>query len=323
MKRFLPLIIGLSTLLFSFTIVKNTSLTNSNFLVTTLFDICEFKAAVGGSLHCAGMPAELTVTPDCEGTTIANVLVANLHSNPIIGQQYSLPSGVPAMYIETEANGVIEVTDPITTFDYNGRIKKVGAISYPIFEHECALTFDMFESCTNGSTSIMFDAKLTLDNGTIYPVIDYSGSGEIFQYDIFNTTDPDYTIEACAEHCNGCPIRREGIIDNTVISSETFTETDVFDVEETVATENVSNTLSFEVTPNPFVNDITLTMNKVVKSPINVEIMGVNGKVIVNRMYSNLNSNLIKIDGSGLSSGIYYCRVISNGKAYTKKIVKY
>ena len=325
MKRFFPLVLGLSLILFSFkTDNKSSLISESSFLVSTLMDICEFKIGYNsGTNHCPGMPAELIISPDCEGIVEANLLVANLDPDPVVGMQYSLPQGVPALYIETEHNGNVETVGPITTFDYNGRIKKVNNIVYHIYEHPCDLTFDVFEECSSQTYSIFFDSAIKDDNGNVYPVATYSGSGEIFQYDLFHTTSPVYYMEGCAEACNGCAGTRRVAKEEITLNSETtFTlENDV----ENVTEENVENTskINFNVAPNPFDNEITLVLERSTNSNIDIEMVDMNGKIAMRKSISSLNDNFIKLNTTYLNSGVYYCRLIANGKVTTKRMVKY
>ncbi len=327
MKRFFPLFLGLTIICFSFSLENKTSANICNTsIANTLLDICEFHINLGSSSQqCSGMPAELTIANNCDGTVISTVLTANLVQNPIVGQMYPLPIGAPPIYVETEVNGVVNVIGPIFDFSYNGRTQNVNNTDFPIFEHDCVLTFDMYSKCSQGSSSIMFDARLTEANGNTYPVSNYSGSGEMFYYPVFNVTLPEYTIEACAESCNGCGFTKSiGKEDISLYSSQTFTQQDYTNEElNVVVYEKDDKDVAFKVSPNPFIDEINLFFENTNNSEVNIEIIDTNGKVAIRKSISNLNSDMVKINSGNLQSGLYYCRIIANGRTSTKKLIKH
>jgi len=80
-------------------------------------------------------------------------------------------------------------------------------------------------------------------------------------------------------------------------------------------TEKESNGVS--VYPNPFENSITVSINNIKKSKI--EVLNSIGEVVFSK---DTNENITGIDLNNLSSGLYEIRILNDNTIITKKIIK-
>lgn len=80
----------------------------------------------------------------------------------------------------------------------------------------------------------------------------------------------------------------------------------------------------YQLSPNPFANALTLNFNFENEEHIAIEIIDIQG-VVIDRIDTKLYSpgeHLLSLDGSKYSSGVYYCRLISEKGVTTTKLVK-
>ncbi len=326
MKRLFPLLLGLTLICLSFTFEDATpDKILDDIVVESHIELCEFAPNPSGveSSQCPGMPAELTIADDCTGSCAATLLVANLAISPAIGQSYPLPTGQPPIYYEYTYDGNSVVIGPINSATYWGKSFRVGSTDYPLFEYPLPMTFDCFDICFAGNTFLFFDAKVTQANGSLYDVASYSNSDQIFYSSIFESTDPQYYIQACAETCNDCgtnKLTREETIE--LNSSQTFTLENQLEEDNINEVDSETNTeFSFELSPNPFTNDINIIFSSFIDNEVSVEIFDVSGKTVIKNNYNNIDKT-VRIDGANFDSGLYYCRIISDNKVMTKRLVK-
>ena len=104
-----------------------------------------------------------------------------------------------------------------------------------------------------------------------------------------------------------------------------FSEWAAATVKEQVASVNSDYLVGqYQLSPNPFVNALTLNFNFENEEHIAIEIFDLQG-VVIDRIGTKLYSpgeHLLSLDGSKYSSGVYYCRLISEKGITTSKIVK-
>lgn len=86
---------------------------------------------------------------------------------------------------------------------------------------------------------------------------------------------------------------------------------------------NHSNNIVNGVFPNPFNNQINITLNNIVNGNVEVRIMDVNGRVVA-QLNQNTTStaNNITINTTGIDKGMYFVEVVVGGEKSVHKIVK-
>lgn len=84
----------------------------------------------------------------------------------------------------------------------------------------------------------------------------------------------------------------------------------------TVGLENLDLASKFNVYPNPTSSLINIVYDQSTLLDYRVVFMDVNGKILIG------NKNLKTIDITNYSEGIYYLEIESEGRKFTKKIVK-
>lgn len=67
-----------------------------------------------------------------------------------------------------------------------------------------------------------------------------------------------------------------------------------------------------KVYPNPAGNKVTLEFTDVLAPTSTLEVIGVNGQVVVSMNTTEANGNLISVDISNLADGVYFCRVTAD-----------
>ncbi|MEM9258144.1 MAG: T9SS type A sorting domain-containing protein, partial [Bacteroidota bacterium] len=73
--------------------------------------------------------------------------------------------------------------------------------------------------------------------------------------------------------------------------------------------------------PNPFESEITLELTDLRGAKTEVSILDLNGRVIATRMLE-MESGRIVIPTTDLTSGAYFLRIVNEGGATTKRIIK-
>jgi hypothetical protein len=82
---------------------------------------------------------------------------------------------------------------------------------------------------------------------------------------------------------------------------------------------NDNNNATIDVYPNPFNNNITLSL--VDNTPANIEVVTVEG-VNVFSTTTNNNSSFANINLTQLTNGVYFIKVTQNGNTTVQKLVK-
>ena len=346
MKRFFPLFLGLSLVLFSFsnTNVEETSLIEDCEINTaaaeelpmlSLIKVCRFHHAVGSTGQtCSPVAAELIVDPNCIGEVKAAVTVTNLHPNPILGNYYQLPATTDQIYFEyTGMNAPPQLIGPIEYYKYTD-IKKVGSTPYYLFEAEVIMQFDVSTICPTMTPTFNLQVRILDEQGQVYDIGSEANPSGIFFCQVFeescNYCSPPpgncpyltpgqelvYNVQACGENCGPCGPGKKLQAQNNeaeTLGEDTYTHTFVM--------ENTED-LHMEASPNPFSNEINLKFNHRIDRVTSLQIVDMTGKALMLRKNINLNANSILVDTNDIPSGVYFCKVIVDGKMLTKKIIK-
>jgi len=87
---------------------------------------------------------------------------------------------------------------------------------------------------------------------------------------------------------------------------------------------NVENSISANVYPNPFHNQLTIQYNAEVKEDMIIEIIDLNGKVLLSNTSKDdqVKNAEQQINTNELAPGIYYCRISNNYSSSFTKLVK-
>jgi flagellar hook assembly protein FlgD len=85
---------------------------------------------------------------------------------------------------------------------------------------------------------------------------------------------------------------------------------------------------TMSIYPNPFKQTATISFQQKSIGTVNIDVFNVKGQLVKTLLseHKNSGSNQITWDGRDhngkmCSSGIYYCRVVSNNKTYTRKLM--
>lgn len=83
--------------------------------------------------------------------------------------------------------------------------------------------------------------------------------------------------------------------------------------------------VSASVFPNPFFQSATISYQLTEKSDVNISVIDATGKtvaVVLNKKDEEAGLHRISFDGSKLTSGIYFCRLVMGNKLLTIKLEK-
>ncbi|MCK5824451.1 MAG: T9SS type A sorting domain-containing protein, partial [Ichthyobacteriaceae bacterium] len=97
----------------------------------------------------------------------------------------------------------------------------------------------------------------------------------------------------------------------------------LFNYESILSVES-NNTLStLKTYPNPFVEELYITINNIANTTVNVQVYNAVGLIIKSEKIEVLNSNVIKLYAGNLAKGLYFIKVTnSEGKVGVSKIIK-
>jgi hypothetical protein len=76
---------------------------------------------------------------------------------------------------------------------------------------------------------------------------------------------------------------------------------------------------AFKIYPNPTAGDVFIEIDEPINKPAKIEIYNSAGSIV--RIISIANSELLKIDLSQMSNGLYYLRMQTDSRLYSGKIV--
>ncbi|MFM2285696.1 MAG: hypothetical protein RLZZ543_1193 [Bacteroidota bacterium] len=85
--------------------------------------------------------------------------------------------------------------------------------------------------------------------------------------------------------------------------------------------ESPTSDAAIQVYPNPFTNEVNITLPIQNNSTAQLELIDMAGRAVWKQTI--VGSNSITIPGSELPQGMYFCRVILSGKTFTTKIIKH
>ena len=90
----------------------------------------------------------------------------------------------------------------------------------------------------------------------------------------------------------------------------------------TATKKNLSDKEPFwKVSPNPFKNEINITLENTPKEAIKLKLFSVDGQLLFSEKEAALNNNIL-IDNLNIPPGIYFLHLQMDNHLFTKKIVK-
>lgn len=84
-----------------------------------------------------------------------------------------------------------------------------------------------------------------------------------------------------------------------------------------------ANQVGLALYPNPVQNELYVRLPLPVESAVGIQILGIDGKILLQQSYQGANNlSILSVNVSGLSKGIYLCRLVVGNKFFTGKFVK-
>lgn len=336
----------MASILLSFTLVGYTSSNKIETEKDELMDddaiisvvrICQFDKHGSFAGGCSPSDYELDIDPNCKGIIRGRTYATNLAANPVVGQVYSLPSGVPAVYVKSGAsNGATNppiLYGPFTEYTYNGLThQSKSGITYHIFEMVFELNFEVSFDCFSQNVSANYlnlpvSISMVTSNGATYPVDSHALPNEVFSCDVFLETchecgecggkdvDPIYDGNACGS-CGSCS-NGSDLVDNSPKDIlEQKISSDIEPLNKTTIEKGIT------IQPNPFTEKFSIQYRDDLPLEMSIEIFDINGKLVHQQMQNVSNQEMVEVQMSSLQSGIYYCKVRTGTKISTKKLIK-
>ncbi|MBK9335452.1 MAG: T9SS type A sorting domain-containing protein [Lewinellaceae bacterium] len=166
-----------------------------------------------------------------------------------------------------------------------------------------------FDMSDYAGKNIFFQFRFGTDDNTAVP----NGGWVVDQVDIMDMLN--YDSEACVrsnagdEACARAPERGVIMDVNTLVSTEE------------PATDN--NILGLRVQPNPATDMVALSFGASAEGPVQVQIIGADGRVAVQHRLSNVSAGQVfPLDIQHLPAGLYIIQVESNKGSSVAKVVK-
>jgi len=78
---------------------------------------------------------------------------------------------------------------------------------------------------------------------------------------------------------------------------------------------------NFDVYPNPTTGEVFIDIDLENNSTVNIEITDISGKIIRTKTITDILNSSISFDLSNERSGVYFCKILTNTKTITKKII--
>lgn len=191
------------------------------------------------------------------------------------------------------------VTDTILSVGYFLKLRTSGSHIVGVDESSYAHITELSSGITD---------TVTWSTGSAKGIISHPDNSEYF----IATSQGIYKIDA--------------VTLSVIDSSEQISFQSIIIIED--ATTGISDPISdlnfVKVFPNPFHSSLTIQMNLNTSDRIFISIYDSFGRIVrsISPQYNLQGNKTITVDLSDVSSGIYFCRVIFNGKAQTIKAIK-
>ncbi len=302
----------------------------------------------------------ITLEPNCDLTYQFYVVVVNLDA--IHGLDYSialdlsnspwdwqqsfpaplaLPANYPPMYLECELNGVVETVEADSfVFVFLPHYDSYGFA----FLHK--MTTNISDQCEGkySSTKIYLDYSVSLltETDSIYPICDYTDPGDIFDCNYLGfsgicdsqtchnsnwaTWDGHVGVK-CGEQCGDIEPFLAGGNDPSVApptpgdgkgkvgprEGEASSEEDI----------RKSNSLSFEVNPNPFYDRFNINWNSSTKTASTIRLYNASGQVVKSWVHpAHQAGETLIINSHDLPKGIYFLQIQNGTETVHHKLIK-
>ena len=266
---------------------------------------------------------------DCaQAYVLMSVFCVNLFENPNQLDTYTWPEqsanndALPDIYLKYTASPGVELVEPL---HYGWKYINVEDVEADVFEFQVKLYPDFLtnlaQSCSIGPDFIntLFEIELVTakpfdPKGYIpYPIADFTDPGAIFECEIFYETFGDcsniiipetFEMTVCVD-CAECPIE-------PAVGGETQGR-----LQQIEATENIV------INNNPFQNEISFDFASDKETSLEIEVFSSNGQLLLYDKKEILAGlNVVRIDASNITSGVYHLRVKHQDRIESFNLVK-
>jgi hypothetical protein len=131
--------------------------------------------------------------------------------------------------------------------------------------------------------------------------------------DFFSSPSSANYFLAMTQPCHGqvpnCPSSKTGSVD--------------VDENNSLLNEQLPASLFFEITPNPFTNQSTITYRLNRTAPIEMQVFDINGKMVWQKLLTDKEKgeHSLQLNLTGFPAGVYFLNAIVDGKNYNKKLI--
>ncbi len=149
-----------------------------------------------------------------------------------------------------------------------------------------------------------------------YGTLKYSPAGSLL-WDIWYAgpgDERDDALKICLDHEN-----------NVIITGETHSGPSSYDIgtikySQSTSVEELTQSIAFNIYPNPAASFVSLQSAAFSQQSALVEIYDLNGRKLIEKQF-RARSEPVEIDVSSLQGGIYFCRLTSENKTTTQKLI--
>ena len=303
---------------------------------TELIMMCQFTAeaimAPGGSLGdvCAGAVLTLYAGQGCDSRLYMDIYLVNLlpvGQSPNQGVTYSLPGGMPDMYVhyDSDLDGIKDkLSGPINQFTFEGdQTTGLSGQPYFIYKHRLPLEYYPIVGCPanypGGQTGPMAVDLLELkdDGFQLYDLLPHSAFNGTVSCDVFHET-----CGHCLHSCTTFPPSYAPVICIDCINPCTGSERENNE-DEWTQIEQASTLSLASINPNPFQDEVMVNYYTNQEEAIELAILDVTGALVQQMKLPAAKGEQTQIlDLSALPAGVYYCQIKSSNEMKTLKMLK-
>ncbi|MEO1516777.1 MAG: T9SS type A sorting domain-containing protein [Bacteroidota bacterium] len=266
------------------------------------------------------------VDETCGLTDTFFVNVVNLELFPInAGLDYtdefvafSLPSTHPPMYLEYNMGAFNSGTVQLTEFFPIGN-DSTEEDKAKVFQARVAITPNFTVTCQNSTTgeeNISWDAQLQGADGKAYPICNHVNTTDIFSC---------VAIKETGAFCDN-----PGDCDNDVVSrfGGVFSINcrnckQGFSLPRTKAENSNFDSNGLNISPNPFVSELTISWATPNQRPDHIELYDLNGRIIYQWRASELEGRShLQWNSANLPSGVYFIHTTNKQHKSVNKVIK-
>lgn len=217
--------------------------------------------------------------------------------------------------------------------EYELRITNINGDPSTSISYESGISFQLENSV---GVSVQGDENMSTD-GNYYSITDQNGQIVVFQdlesnNELFETihhlpAEGCYTFSINDNAGNGIngAVKVTDIAGNIIFRSDYFGASagSDFYVSAVTSTDDMNSSVSFDISPNPVTDKLTVDIDAVSMSALEMQICSITGRVIEQ---STLNvvagKNTLQLDLNGYANGLYFLVLRNENGTTTKKFIK-